>query len=584
MNANPEQFQPSQEIVSTLQRELLSTQNADGGWAQRPTLPDSPSDAYATATALNALIESGLDVADPAYVRGLEYLIKTQQADGSWHVATRSKPIQKYFESGFPHGVDQFISMQATCWSIKAIAKALPVVADELQPDLPWLHESQPLVATNTPAAAAEPTAEQLDFFEREIRPLLVENCISCHGPDDQSGQLRVDSLASLLKGGESGPAIVPSSIERSLLIKAVRRADELKMPPDAPLSSLNVNRLERWVEMGAPWPKNLDPKDIDQRRAAVQSHWAFQPPRQPAIPESQTHTASTAIDRFIHANLEQHGLNANRPANRRDLLRRLSYDLTGLPPSADEVEQFLQDTRPDAVERLIDRLLASPKFGQHWARHWLDVARYSDTKGYVYAREERFFVHAPLYRDWVVRSLADDMPYDQFIKLQVAADQIEPNDASAQAAMGFLTIGRRFLGVTHDIIDDRIDVVSRGLLGLTVGCARCHDHKFDPIPTADYYSLYGVFQNSIERRVRIPDGRSSTGLKLFEEEYLKRQQKYQEQLAAERKLVNERILMRLSDYLKAQFELDKYPAEGFDVLIQKDDLVPAQLRRIQAF
>ncbi len=289
-------------------------------------------------------------------------------------------------------------------------------------------------------------------------------------------------------------------------------------------------------------------------------------------------------IDKYVLSNLEQHGLTANAPASRRDLLRRLSYDLIGLPPSADELDQFDNDNRPDAFERVVDRLLASPEFGEQWGRHWLDVARYSDTKGYVYAREERFFVHAPLYRDWVVRALADDMPYDNFIKLQVAAEQIAPDDPSAQAAMGFLTIGRRFLGVTHDIIDDRIDVVSRGLLGLTVGCARCHDHKFDPIPTADYYSLYGVFQNSIERRVRIPDGRSPEELKGFEEEYLKRQQKYQEQLAAEKKIVNERILSRLGDYLKAQLELDKYPAEGFDVLIQKDDLVPAQLRRFQAF
>ena len=517
-------------------------------------------------------------------MKGLQYLLKNQEADGSWHVATRSKPIQKYFESGFPHGVDQFLSMQATCWAIIALAQPLPIVAASEQPALPWLKEPA-ASATNEPLVGNEPTAEQLDFFEREIRPLLVENCISCHGPEDQSGQLRVDSIAGLLKGGESGPAIIPHAVDRSLMIKAVRRQDELKMPPDAPLSSVNISRLERWIEMGAPWPKNLDAKDLDKRRAAIQSHWAFQLPQRHPLPAVKNVTRpQSQIDQFVLANLERHGLTTNAPAQRRDLLRRLSYDLIGLPPSAAELEQFDSDERPDAVDRVIDRLLASPKFGEQWGRHWLDVARYSDTKGYVYGREERFFVHAPLYRDWVVRSLADDMPYDQFIKLQVAADQVAPNDPQAQAAMGFLTIGRRFLGVTHDIIDDRIDVVSRGLLGLTVGCARCHDHKFDPIPTADYYSLYGVFQNSIERRVRLPDARSADELKSFEEEYLKRQQKYQEQLAAEKKIVNERILSRLGDYLKAQLELDKYPAEGFDVLIQKDDLVPAQLRRFQAF
>lgn len=582
-------------VANVQQQFLLQTQNSDGGWSQLPLSeaaqgeagisPANKSDAYATATALYALSSSGLSAQHTAYVRGLKYLLDTQQADGSWHVATRSKPIQKYFESGFPHGVDQFLSMQATCWAVMALVQPLPVRAPAELPALPWLAAKAQLVAATEPPVFSEPTGEQLEFFEREIRPLLVENCISCHGPDDQSGQLRVDSIAGLLKGGESGPAIIAHSVDRSLMIKAVRRQDELKMPPNAPLSAINVSRLERWVEMGAPWPKNLDPKDIDKRRAAVDSHWAFQLPKRSPLPEvTSPESNHTAIDRWVNANLEKHGLTCNQPADRSTLLRRLSYDLIGLPPSAEDVSQFIGDDRPDAVERVIDRLLASPKFGEHWARHWLDVARYSDTKGYVYGREERFFVHAPLYRDWVVRSLADDLPYDQFVKLQVAADQIAPGDAQAQAAMGFLTIGRRFLGVTHDIIDDRIDVVSRGLLGLTVGCARCHDHKFDPIPTADYYSLYGVFQNSIERRVRLPDGRSAAELRAFEDEYLKRQRKYQEQLAAEQKTVNDRILTRVSDYLKAQLELEKYPAEGFDVLIQKDDLVPAQLRRIQAF
>ncbi len=572
-------------LVKQLCQELLSTQNADGGWAQLPAANDAPSDAYATSTALVALATAEHKLDDVAYQRGLRYLLSTQKPDGSWHVPTRSKPIQKYFESGFPHGVDQFLSMQATCWAIMAMAKPLPIASATAQPALPWLNEVTPVVATVTQEARPEPTAEQLDFFEREIRPLLVENCISCHGPDDQSGDLRVDSLASLLKGGESGPAVIPHAVDRSLMIKAVRRQDELKMPPDAPLSSVNVSRLERWIEMGAPWPKNLDAADIDKRRAAVRSHWAFQPPVRAELPTVKSSAWPRGVlDQFVLANLEKRELTSNSAASRRDLLRRLSYDLTGLPPSIEEVERFESDERPDATDRVIDRLLASPKFGQHWARHWLDVARYSDTKGYVYAREERFFVHAPLYRDWVVKALADDMPYDQFVRLQVAADTVAPDDAQAQAAMGFLTIGRRFLGVTHDIIDDRIDVVSRGLLGLTVGCARCHDHKFDPIPTADYYALYGVFQNSIERRVRIPDGRSADDMRAFDDEYIKRQQKYQEQLAAEKKIVNERILARVADYLKAQLELEKYPAEGFDVLIQKDDLVPAQLRRIQAY
>ena len=356
-------------------------------------------------------------------------------------------------------------------------------------------------------------------------------------------------------------------------------------MPPDDPLAEGKVAKLQHWIEMGAPWPKAATPSDFDKRRTAAATHWAFQSPVFHALPDvQQADWANGSIDRFVLAKLEQSGLAPNGAASRRDLLRRLSYDLIGLPPTAEELTEIELDNQPDAVDRRIDRMMASPKFGEHWARHWLDVARYSDTKGYVYAREERFFVHAPAYRDWVVRALSDDMPYDRFVKLQVAADQVAPDDPASQVAMGYLTIGRRFLGVTHDIIDDRIDVVSRGLLGLTVGCARCHDHKFDPVPTADYYSLYGVFQNSIERQVRVPDGRSVDELKAFEEELTKRQQKYADQLAAEKKTGNERVLSRLTDYLLAQLELEKYPAEGFDVVIQKDDLVPAQIRRFQAF
>ncbi len=370
-NNNTERSE-TDESLAAMQKELLATQNSDGGWAQLPASEQAASDAYATATAMKALIDSGISTQHAAYTRGLQYLLKNQKPDGSWHVATRSKPIQKYFESGFPHGVDQFLSMQATCWAIIALVQPLPTIAASDQPALPWLNEPDKAmanVASNDLAKVKEPTAEQLEFFEREIRPLLVENCISCHGPEEQSGELRVDSLAALLKGGESGPALIPHAVERSLMIKAVRRQDELKMPPEAPLSSVNIQRLERWIEMGAPWPKDLNAKDIDKRRAAAESHWAFQLPKQHAIPDVPTSPAvRSAIDRFITANLQRHGLQPSGPADRHDLLRRLSYDLTGLPPTVAELERFEGDDRPDAVDRAIDRLLASPKFGQHWA------------------------------------------------------------------------------------------------------------------------------------------------------------------------------------------------------------------------
>lgn len=230
---------------------------------------------------------------------------------------------------------------------------------------------------------------------------------------------------------------------------------------------------------------------------ADAESHWAFVAPTRPELPTAGVSEArQVSIDVLISGRLEQAGVRANDPAPRGVLLRRLSYDLIGLPPTFAQVEAFEVDANPRAVEQAVDRLLASPQFGERWARHWLDVARYADTKGYVFM-EPRDYEHAYTYRDWVVRALNSDLPYDQFVKLQLAADQL--GGEADWPAMGFLTLGRRFLNNPHDIIDDRIDVVTRGLMGLTVSCARCHDHKYDPIPTADYYSLYGVFASSQE-------------------------------------------------------------------------------------
>jgi hypothetical protein len=238
--------------------------------------------------------------------------------------------------------------------------------------------------------------------------------------------------------------------------------------------------------------------------------HWAFQPPKEPTIPSVKLASWPwSPIDCFILAQLEKVGLRPSPPAGRRALLRRATYDLIGLPPTPEEVDAFLLDKSPDAFSRVVDRLLASPRYGERWGRHWLDVARYSDTKGYVYDRDEKQFVHAYTYRDWVIGAFNDDLPYDQFLVQQIAGDLLPGPGAgeaggrtSPLAAMGFLTLGRRFLGVQHDIIDDRIDVLMRGMLGLTVACARCHYHKSDPITMRDYYSLYGVFNSSRERVV----------------------------------------------------------------------------------
>ena len=280
--------------------------------------------------------------------------------------------------------------------------------------------------------------------------------------------------------------------------------------------------------------------------------HWAFQP-----LKPGQ----AKSIDAYLQTNASR--------ADARTLIRRAHFDLTGLPP---------HESHPthETYEALIDRLLASPHYGEQWARHWLDVARYSDTKGYVYAREEKNWVHASAYRDWVVRALNNDMPYDRFLLLQIAADQVVPPKSPDLAAMGFLTLGRRFLGVTHDIIDDRIDVVMRGTQALTVACARCHDHKFDPIPTRDYYALYGVFQSCAEALVPCASGENAELAALL--------QKNRELMTKRREEQMKRTRDRVADYLQATRELEKYPEEVFGQILDANDLNPFIVHRFVAW
>ncbi|MBL9155071.1 MAG: DUF1553 domain-containing protein [Verrucomicrobiales bacterium] len=405
------------------------------------------------------------------------------------------------------------------------------------------------------PFAHAATTPEAEAFFETEIRPVLATRCVSCHGPEKQDGGARLDSraaVAGLVPGGRLSRTIAGRSTA----------------PAACVLEPRLVEAFERWIALGLPWPERATVGSADDREALARRHWAFQPVREPAVPAGAPHP----IDAFVQAALKAAELNASPEADRRTLLRRLSYTLTGLPPTADDVERFAADPDPLAYEKQVDRLLDSPHHGEHWARHWLDVARYSDTKGYVYAREEKNWPHAWVYRDWVVAALNSDLPYDRFLMLQLAADRIADKRPGDAAAMGFLTIGRRFLGVKHEIIDDRIDVVTRGMLGLTVGCARCHDHKYDPIPTADYYSLHGVFDSSVERLVTFGEG----GDAAFWQAHAEREKKLTDTMAKFRLEAADRVRERLGDYLKAQTELHKYPADGFDQIFQKTDLLPA--------
>jgi hypothetical protein len=379
------------------------------------------------------------------------------------------------------------------------------------------------LPAAEPPSAprSAPPSPQAIEFFEKKVRPLLTENCVSCHGPQKQRAGLRLDSRDGLLTGSDDGPVVVAGEPDKSPLIRAVRYDGERKMPPKAKLPAEQVEALTTWVKMGAPWPEDAGVAPIDTHKAiaeARRSHWSFRPVTNPTPPKVKVGKwVRSPVDAFVLAGLEEKGLTPSRQADRRTLIRRATFDLLGLPPTPDEVAAFEADPSSDAYEKLIDRLLASPHYGERWGRHWLDLARYADTKGYVFT-EERRFPYSYTYRDYVIRSFNADLPYDQFILQQLAADQLvaaDPvvgppaegtsdtlspdDDKRVLAAMGFLTLGRRFLNNTHDIIDDRIDATMRGLQGLTVACARCHDHKFDPIPQKDYYSLYGVFASSTE-------------------------------------------------------------------------------------
>ena len=356
------------------------------------------------------------------------------------------------------------------------------------------------------PAFAADPTPAQLDFFENKIRPVLADNCYKCHSPlaEKVKGGLLLDTRAGVLKGGDSGPALVPGDPEASLMIKAIRYTDpDLQMPKDRKLPDDAIADLTTWVKMGAP-----DPRTATARKGgdSATNHWAWQSVKRQPIPEvGDPAWCQTPVDNFILAKLDAAGLKPSPPADKRTLIRRATFDLIGLPPTPDEVQDFVSDDSPDAFAKVVDRLLASPHYGERWGRHWLDVARYSDTKGQPRNNfEDNLNPFAWTYRDYVIRSFNENKPYDVFIKEQIAADRMSTSarNPTNLAALGFLTVGDHYFGMQNDIINDRIDVVCKGFLALTVTCARCHDHKFDPIPQRDYYSLHGVFSSSVEPKV----------------------------------------------------------------------------------
>lgn len=414
---------------------------------------------------------------------------------------------------------------------------------------------------------------EKEAFFEQHIRPVLVEKCYSCHGKKTQWAELRLDSRKAMLKGGDTGPAIVPGDAAQSLVILAIRHSDETsEMPPEEDkLEDKQIASFSRWIEMGAPWPESDIVEEEVDFFAKAKTHWAFQPVRKPAVPKLPAgYRASNAIDHFISRKMKQSNLKQSPAATPQSLLRRLSYDLTGLPVEYKTLQEFKKNPSPEKYAEQIGRLLASKTYGQQWGRYWLDLARYADTKGYVFT-EERRYAFAYTYRDYVIESFNEDLPYDQFIREQLAADLLpEKRSEKSLAALGFLTVGPRFLNRKQDIYDDRIDVTIRGLLGLTLTCAKCHDHKYDPLNMTDYYALYGVFDSSQE-----PGDLPVIGKPVSEKahaEYLKQREKLQQGVLEHDKktalAINKEVRSHFEDYLhslmkKTGHKVGEYKIEG---------------------
>jgi mono/diheme cytochrome c family protein len=457
----------------------------------------------------------------------------------------------------------------------------------------PWdpLEKRQPTVLTVSAAAAASSVGE--DFFETKIRPIFANICSNCHGDTATSG-LQVFSRETLLKGGKRGPAIVPNDPEKSLLIQAVRQIGDLKMPKGGKLPPEDVQNLTEWIRMGAPWPQTKPliasgtPFKITPEQRAF---WSFQPIKTPAAPAvKNTRWPETDIDRFVLAKLEAQGIAPGPMADRRTLIRRATFDLTGLPPTPEEIDAFEKDKSPNAFAKVVDRLLASPRYGERWGRHWLDVARYAeddvrglDPKG----RGFMPFKSAYVYRDWVIKSFNDDLSYDKFVRYQVAGDLSDEKDPkTALPGTAFLGGGPWLWDQAEpvqgraDERNERIDAVSRGLLGLTVACARCHNHKYDPISQKDYYSLAGVFASSTYKEYPLASEAQVASWKEKEQRYLDLQQELNEFTKAEGEQLSGILASQTSQYMVAAWKVTGKLKSTVNEAADEDHLDPEMLDR----
>lgn len=402
----------------------------------------------------------------------------------------------------------------------QVVRLVLPIVFSIIQVLSSTSHAAAQTGAVVRPEARKEAESAGQEFFEKRIRPVLAQSCYSCHSVTAKrmDGDLVVDSRAALLKGGKHGPAIVPGDPDHSLLVTLFRPVANGAAPGHSGVGSLAPRALadlSEWVRQGARWPAETHVGPASDNRAAdraKRSHWAWQPVRRPKLPAVRDiQWPKTGIDRFLLAKLESNGVKPNSPADRRTLIRRAYFDMIGLPPTMDEVQAFVMDTAPNAWDKVVDRLLANPHYGERWGRYWLDVARYGEDQAHSF--QPRLYPQGFRYRDWVAHALNADMPYDRFVKEQIAADLLnEPDQHEQLPALGFFATGPVYYGdeKMYDQYDDRIDTLSRGFLGLTAACARCHDHKFDPITQKDYYGLAGIFAST--NYVEVPFEKTGAG------------------------------------------------------------------------
>ncbi|MBL8222015.1 MAG: DUF1549 domain-containing protein, partial [Bryobacterales bacterium] len=399
--------------------------------------------------------------------------------------------------------------------------------------------------------------------FDKEVKPMLEARCVKCHGPAMQMGKLDLRNREAALKGGEKGPGLLPGNSAQSILFKRVAGLEKPAMPMDGKLTDAEVETLRLWIEQGARWEGEIGTKKpaVDPLKAIEESPlpqnakewWSFRKPVRPPTPKvADARWAKHPIDAFVKQQLDAQGLKPAPEADKRTLVRRAYLDLTGLPPTPAEVREFVDDSRPDAWAQLVDRLLASPHYGERWGRHWLDVARYSDDL--LNSTQDQPYDNAFRYRDWVIQAFQQDMPVDTFIKAQLAGDQM-PDPEKHVAGLGFFALSPQFQ-------DDRVDVTGKAFLGLTVACAQCHDHKFDPIPTRDYYSLLGVFTSTTESEYPLAAKEVVAEYKRRKEAVETQQKKLDKFLEDQAKQLSEVLAHRAADFIRAARRLEAEKAD----------------------